>query len=150
MPTGARLVSAIVFALVAFVAARHAHGLLEANADATVNPGWMFQIMTVVGALCGWFVMGSRVGQGLRFAISAGLLTAVAILFWGLLIFSTYEMILLSTKMRYDGVTEAVIGVFDEAVKYGSVVVTPSLGVLLLIGGVIGGWAADWANRRYV
>ncbi len=149
MPTGARLVSAIVFAIVAFVAAKLAHAALEAEAGYTLQVGMMPQSVAAIGGLCGWIVMGKRVGEGLKFSVSGGLLTSVAILFWSLLVFSVYEMILESTKMKYSGATEATVDVFRIALDYSLSILSLPVVQALLFGGVIGGLAAEWASRRY-
>ena len=149
MPTGARLVSAIVFAIVAFLAAKGVHVALEADTGYPVKVGLMPHTVTAIGVLCGWIVMGRRVGDGMKFAISSGMLTSVAILFWSLLVFSLREMIILSTKHKYKGATEATIDVFRIALENAQAILTPSVILTLFIGGLIGGWAGEWASRRY-
>lgn len=149
MPTGARLVSAIVFAALAYLAATIVHGILEREAGSTVNVSYFKEIMAVIGVLCGWIIMGKRASNGLRAAIGGGILTSVAIVFWGLLAFSLREMIILSTKMRYDGATEATVDVFRIALEHAQTIADPSLIITLVVGGMIGGWMAVWANRRF-
>ena len=63
--------------------------------------------------------------------------------------FSIYEMILRSTKMMYDGPMEALLGVFDLVIYYGKMMGSPEFIATLLIGGVLGGIAAEWAGRRW-
>lgn len=145
MPTGTKLIAALAFAAVAYVAAQQVRGQMPEGTDM----GLFSEMMAVIGAFCGWIVMGKRAGEGLTFSLSAGLLTSVSIVFWGLLIFSTRQMLIFSTKRRYDGPTEAVVDTFRIAIEYASTIAIPGIIITLLIGGVLGGWAAEWASRRY-
>jgi hypothetical protein len=149
MPTGARLVAAIVFAGIAYLAAQLAHSAIEADVRYEVRVGNMPYIVAAIGVLCGWIIMGRRAGEGTRFAFSSGLLTSVSIFFWSILVFSIYEMVVLSTKMRYKGATEATIDVLRIALEHTLSVSSPQLIALLVFGGFFGGWAAEWASRRY-
>lgn len=146
MPTGTKLVAAVFFFVVAYVAAQQVRAIMPESSDL----GLFYEIMGVVGALCGWVVMGRRVGDGIIFSMSAGLLTSVAIIFWGLVIFSTREMLALSLKKKYDGPTEAIVDIFRIAVEHGENLTTaPSIAITLGVGGIVGGLVAEWANRRY-
>jgi hypothetical protein len=102
-----------------------------------------------IGLLCGWMVMGTLAGQGYGRSAGFGLRTSATLVFWALVVFSVYEMIVRSTKMRYDGPMEALVGVFDLMLQHGVLVLTVPVLAVLAAGGVLGGWAAEFAVRRW-
>lgn len=145
MPTAAKLVAAVMFAAVGFLAAQaYVPSLPEGT-----QIGFLREICAVLGLVIGWFVMGRLVGKGYVEAVGFGIRTSVTLLFWAVLGFSIYEMILRSTKMMYDGPMEALLGVFDLVIYYGKMMGSPEFIGTLLIGGVLGGIAAEWAGRRW-
>ena len=110
----------------------------------------MFSPMNaVIGAGCGWFVMGPRGGEGLRTAFGVGLTTVAAMLFWGLLLHSGTKMIQLSMNRHYDGPVAALVGMFDLAIGYGKLIATPQIITTLVLGGLFGGWFTEWVARRW-
>ena len=145
MPTASKLVAAVVFAIVAAIAA---HLFIPALPEGTLVKGFR-EASAAVGFICGWRVMGTLTGRGYREAAGSGIRTSVTILFWVLLGFSIYEMVQRSTKMLYDGPMEALVGVFDLMLGYGKLLAQPATPVALLVGGIIGGWMAEWAGRRW-
>jgi hypothetical protein len=145
MPTAAKLVAAVMFAAVGFLAAQaYVPSLPEGT-----QIGFLREICAGLGLVIGWFVMGRLVGKGYVEAVGFGIRTSVTLMFWAVLGFSIYEMILRSTKMMYDGPMEALLGVFDLVIYYGKMMGSPEFIGTLLIGGVLGGIAAEWAGRRW-
>lgn len=145
MPTAPKLFSAVFFALVAALAA---HLFIPVLPEGTQIK--MFRELSgVIGLLCGWFIMGRSTGRGMVEAINRGLVTSVAVLFWCLLLFSIYFMIRKSTRMMYDGPMEAVLGVFELMLEYGTLLRHPATPVVLLGGGVLGGVLAEAVGRRW-
>jgi len=145
MPTAAKLVAAVMFAAVGFLAAQ---AFVPSLPEGT-QIGFLREICAVLGLIIGWLVMGRLVGKGYVEAVGFGIRTSVTVLFWAVLGFSIYEMILRSTKMMYDGPMEALLGVFDLVIYYGKMMGSPEFIATLLIGGVLGGIAAEWAGRRW-
>lgn len=144
MPTAAKLISAIFFAALGWVLADiYVRGL-----DGGPNVGRLREICAGIGAICGWRVMGPLVGETMWLALGSGLRTAVTMAFFCFLGFSTYEMVLQSTKMVYDGPMEAVLGIFEIMVEYLAVAATPHFLGTLIAGGMIGGWIAEWTHRQ--
>lgn len=145
MPTAAKLFAAVVFTAVGFLAAEaYKPGLPEGT-----QFGLFSLIVALIGLLCGWMVMGRLAGQGYGGAAGSGLRTSATLLFWALLVFSVYEMIQRSMKMRYDGPVEALVSVFGLMLQYGQLVLTVPVLSVLAGGGVLGGWAAEFAARRW-
>lgn len=145
MPTASKLSAAVAFALVAALAA---HLFIPALPEGT-QTRWFRETSGFVGLLCGWWVMGNRTGRGYGEAAGSGMLTSGIILFWVLLIFAIVVMVRRSTKMLYDGPMEAVLAVFQLMMDYGKLLVEPATPVALVVGGIVGGWVAEWAGRRW-
>lgn len=145
MPTAAKLVAAVWFALIGWLAANaHIPALGESAAY-----GAFREVTALIGFIVGWRVMGALVGQGYPDAIGTGLRTSVTLVFFALLGFSTYHMVQQSTKMVYDGPMEAVLGVFQFMVENGRDMLTVGVLGTLAIGGVLGGIVTEWASRRW-
>lgn len=147
MPTAAKAVAAVLFALVGYFAAQAVKmpGVMPEGTQF----GWFSEITAGIGFLCGWIVMGGLVGRGYGEAAASGLRVSVTIVFWALLGFATYDMVMQSMKMIYDGPMEAVLDVFDIMLNYGKRLGTMQIIGTLAIGGVLAGCAAEWAGRRW-
>jgi hypothetical protein len=145
MPTAAKLVASVLFALLSFfIADLYAQGITDGTRTTYLLPG-----CTAIGLICGWRVMGRLVGKGMGDALGSGIRTALTIVFFSLLLFSIYEMVVTSTKGLYDGPMEAVLAIFDIMLKYGRGLVTPELIGTILVGGGLAGMATEWADRRW-
>jgi hypothetical protein len=146
MPTAAKLVAALCFAAVGWLAANaHVPALGE---NATVG---LFREMTAaLGAVIGWRVMGQRAGGGTTEAVNGGLLTSALIIFFALLLFATWTMIQRSlTAQPYDGPMDAVLGIFEIMREQGSRMLTVGVLGVFLVGGVVGGLATQAAGKRW-
>jgi hypothetical protein len=145
MPTSAKLVAAVLFALIGWLAANaHIPALGEGAAV-----GRLREISALIGLLVGWTTMGSLVGHSYSDAIGSGLRTSVTLVFFALLVFSTWQMLQQSTKMAYDGPMEAVLGVFEFMLENGRKMLTAGVLGVLVIGGALAGMITEWAARRW-
>ena len=80
----------------------------------------------------------------------AGIRTSAVLLFYALLVHSIYQMLVLSTRNRYDGPMDALVGIFEQASAYGLMAVTSvTVMGILLVGGVLAGWFSEWAAQRW-
>jgi len=146
MPTAARLFAALAYAVVAYVASEQFKPLLPDGLDT----GWLSEVNAGVGLLCGWFVMGRLAGDGYGRAVTHGFRSTAVMAFYVLLLHSVLEMFRLSMRMRYDDPLEAVVGVFEEAMEYGRMIVgSPEVMTTLLLGGTLAAWLAEFAARRW-
>ncbi|NJM84543.1 MAG: TrgA family protein [Tabrizicola sp.] len=145
MPTAAKLMSAVVFAIVGWIAANYHVPALGEDAEV----GLFREMVGFIGLIVGWRVMGPSVGKGYAEATGSGLKTSIVLVFFALLLFSIYEMVKESTKMRYDGPMDAVLDVFNLMLINGREMLTPGVIATLVIGGMIGGWIAENASRRW-
>ena len=146
MPTAARLVAAVLFAALAFAASEAYKPLLP---EGTPTP-WLSQVNALIGALSGWFVMGRHAGPQQRHVLALGLRTIAVLVFYVLLAHSIWRMVVLSMRLRYGGPMEAVVGIFEEALAYGTLLVTSPLVMgILLIGGTAAAYLTQFVARRW-
>ena len=147
MPTAAKLVAALWFAALGWLAANAHVPALGENASV----GWFRELTGLLGLLVGWRVMGNLAGGGYVDAIGSGLRSSVTLAVLALLLFSAYLMVMKSMGSNAYGADPmvAVLDVFrillDQARRMATVGV---LGVLGL-GGVAGGVVTEWAKRHW-
>jgi hypothetical protein len=145
MPTGAKLMAAVSFAVVGWVLANYyAMNMPDASAAGPIREG-----AAVVGAFVGWMVMGPSVGKGYVEAAGSGIKTAIVLAVVALFLLSLREMIDNSVKMRYDGALDAIVDVFETMAKRSQALL--SLGVFgtIFLGGIVGGLLTENAGRRW-
>jgi hypothetical protein len=145
MPTGAKAMAAISFAVVGFITAlAYIPNMPEAG-----RAGSLPMMVAVLGAIVGWRVMGTSVGKGYFRAIGSGWKTIVVLVFFALLFSAIYEMLQLSVRMRYDGPLDAILDVFQRMMDRSVPLLTvPVLGAMV-IGGAIAGMLTENASRRW-
>ena len=145
MPTAAKMIAAVAFALVGWLAAFHYVPQLPEG----TSTGFFREITAALGFLIGWLTLGPAVGRGYREALALGLRTSLLLLAWALVGFSVYRMILRSTKMTYQDAGEAVLDVPMLMLYYGKLMGSTPFIATLIIGGVLGGFATEFAARRW-
>jgi hypothetical protein len=145
MPTGAKLMAAISFAVVGWVMANY----YAMNMPDAAAAGPMREAAALVGAIIGWRVMGPSVGRGYVEAAGSGIKTAVVLAVAALFLLALREMLDNSVKMRYDGAMDAILDVFQTMAKRSEALL--SLGVFgtILFGGIIAGLLSENAGRRW-
>lgn len=145
MPTAAKLVAAVLFALISAYAA---HVYIPALPEGTQVASFR-QITAGIGFLSGWMVMGNLVGKGYGEAIGSGIRTTVTSLFFAVLLFSIAEMLHRTGSMLYKGPIEAILAIFDLALYYGKLMGTTPFLTVLAVGSVLGGVVPEWVGRRW-
>lgn len=145
MPTAAKLVAAIAFALLGFLGAE----LIKPLMPEGTQYGFFAEVCAGIGALCGWRVMGTLIGRTYRAAVESGLRTMLNLVFWSVLLLAIYDMVLQSMKMRYDGPVEAIQAIFSISLDYLRIMVDPGVIATLILGGILGGVVTEWASRRW-
>jgi len=143
MPTGARAVGAAAFAVLGWLLA-HAY---VPNMPFAQPMGAFRELTALLGAIVGWKTMGASVGASYWAAAGSGLKTAVVLVVWALLLFSLWEMVLESFKMRYDGPLEAVVDVFAIMLMRSEALFSVVGMAIFVIGGSIAGIATERASR---
>ncbi len=146
MPTAAKLFAAIGFAAVAFFASEVYKTLLPEGTQV----GMMTPVNTFVGLLGGWTVMGRYAGRGYYVAAGTGIRTVAVILFYALVIWAGTEMVSRSTKMYYDGPTEALTAMMGLVAEYFMLMISdPQVPIVLLGGGVLAAFLSEWATEHW-
>lgn len=145
MPTAAKLVAAVAFALLGFLAAE----LIKPLMPEGTQYGFFWEVCAAIGAVCGWRVMGTLTGRTYRAAVESGLRTMLTMVFWSILLLAIYAMVLESMKMRYGGPVEALQAIFSISLGYLQIMVDPWVIAALLLGGMLGGVITEWASRRW-
>ena len=145
MPTAAKLIAAVYYALLGLLAA----GLVMPLMPPDTIFGFFQPVCAAIGAVCGWRIAGTLVGAPLRLALETGVRTIAVQVFYSVLGMAIYDMVLQSMKLRYDGPVEAVQAVFQISVDYLYIMLNGPLIATLLIGGAFGGVVAEWAAKRW-
>ncbi len=145
MPTAARLMAAACLAVVAFIVSGMVMPLMPESTDF----GYFTIVNICLGLLCGWFVMGRRAGRGTTAAINNGLTGVFVLVLWGIGVQSINEMVRLAMRNRYDGAFEAIVATFQIGAKFGLIIATVPIGIMLVIGAVVSGLLTETASNRW-
>lgn len=145
MPTAAKLVGALVFFAVGWMAALQVLTTVPEGTPATYFP----VTIALIGLWQGWSVAGRHAGHGIGNALGNGIRTSVQIAFFGLLLFALRTMFMRSTNLRYDGFMEAIIEAMELFIEYALQSAIVPVWAVLLAGGVIGGLICEIAARRW-
>ena len=145
MPDAARLVASLSLILIAFIVTGQVIPLFPEGTDF----GYFLWVNLAVGFFSGWIVMGKRAGRGVTAAINNGITGVVAMVFWGLFIQGTNEMVRLAMRNRYDGPFEALLAILEESAEFGMMLLEFNILTTLLVGGVLAGLATEYAWRTW-
>lgn len=145
MPTAAKIVAAVALAIVMYVATvTYIPNLPEGTQVHQIR-----EIAAAIGFACGWWIIGPRPGLTLTESLSTGLKGALVATFWTLMAAASYTMLKRSMRMMYDGVMDAVLGVFQQLVDFGALTFSPGVLGVVGIGGMMVGALARGASRRW-
>jgi len=145
MPTAAKLVGAICLAVLGWFVA----DLIKPHLPEGTQVGLFSPISAAWGFVVGWGFTGKRLGDGTGTAVGIGMGSIFLLGFWVLLSFAGYEMIRLSTRLRYDGPVEALQDMFQIGVDYLWVAATPEVIGTLLAGGLVTGVITAFVAKRW-
>ncbi|SLN20962.1 hypothetical protein PSA7680_00777 [Pseudoruegeria aquimaris] len=145
MPTAAKLVASIAFALLAYFTSELVKPLLDEGTPTK----WFSEGNTLIGLICGWKIMGPRGGEGTRAAIGVGLTTSAAMTAVAIFLHASIEMVKLSMRKSYDGPVEAVAAVFEISFEHALLIANPTILGTLAIGGIFCGFISNWAGRNW-
>ena len=144
MPTAAKLVAAAGLGLVGWFASEAIRPLMPPETDF----GVFNELNVLLGLVCGWRVIGTRVGGGISESIGIGLTGAAALVFWGLFFQSLNTMLDNALQRKYDGPFEGLVAIFKIGVEYGTVLVNGTVIGIIVIGGIGTGLVANWVHAR--
>ncbi|ABD54908.1 TrgA family protein [Jannaschia sp. CCS1] len=143
MPTGAKLVGAILFFGIGWVAAMQAKLTFEEGTAATY-----FNItIAMIGFFNGWMLVGKRAGEGIAFGAANGVRASAQIAVLGLIIFALRTMFLRSANLRYSSIGEATTEAMDLLVQYSLQAMTVPIWTVLIVGGFVGGILTELAAK---
>ncbi len=145
MPTGSKLVGAVVFFAIGWYAALQVIPTFPEGTSMTYFP----ITIALIGLVNGWMVIGSRAGLGFSAALANGLRTSLQIAFFGLLFFALREMFIQSARLRYDGFGEALTDAMNFFLEYFFQSLTVEIWGALFVGGIVGGLLCEWAARAW-
>ncbi|MEM6594022.1 MAG: TrgA family protein [Pseudomonadota bacterium] len=145
MPTAARLISAVLFALIGFLVAGTVKPLLPEGQPTN----YLYPLSILIPAICAWRVIGRLIGRGWVNAINTGVYGIVCSIVFTILAFSIGEMLKRSMRLQYDGPMEAVTAMFGIFFEYGLLLGTPMAVGYLLIGGIVTGLIAEWSHFKW-
>lgn len=145
MPTAAKLIAALIIGGFAWGAGRFYVGH---NPEGLVLYG-LPEKNALVGAVCGWWILGTEVGHGYARAISGGVRAMLGGVFWSLLINGIVIMFDRAFARVYRTMIDAIEGVFGLIVQYGKTALETDVAGTLILGAVVGGICAEWVARRW-
>lgn len=145
MPTASKLVAALMLAALAYVVS----DIVKSQMPPNTAFGSFTWINVLIGFVCGWTVVGSRAGRGMAAGIANGLTGVVSAVFWALLVQAVNEMVKLSMRHRYDGMVEAMAGVFELAIRFGENLLNVPILTTLLLGALATGYLTEITSRHW-
>ena len=148
MPTLSKLVAALMFGGLAYLVS----GMIELAlpSDVMRAPAYFSPVNAALGALIGWRFCGAKAGGGYVTALGVGLTTSITLGVLGLLIWAFAMMMRRALRLAYDGPVEALLAGISIAVEFGAIVLAhPAALVVLAVGGLIGGVAAEPFAERH-
>jgi len=146
MPTGAKLIAGVFFALFGYFVA----DLIKPYLPEAQPTRWFNEVMASVGFVMGWQMSGKNAGRGTRPGIGYGLTTIALMAFWGILIFSFSEMLENSLDNRYRGPMHALKSMVGIMIQDLKLVIKPDILFAGAAGGAVGGWLTEWTAKRWM
>ena len=145
MPTAAKLIGAIGFAALAYFITDLIKPLLTEGMRVT----WFSPINGLIGLAMGWTIMGRGAGHTYRQAFGYGLTTMAATVFWSLVVWAGYEMLIRSTRLRYDGAVEALQDMALLALEYAQLAGVREVIIPAIVGSLFMAWLTEFFARRW-
>lgn len=144
MPTAAKLVGSLLFALLGFVVTRLAEplmeGLLTVSFAATIN--------AAIGAGVGWFIAGRRAGGGWRAGLDNGLTTTICGLLLTIGVHGAIFMLRTAMRGRYRDPMDALEAMATYWITVAARLAVPQIALLLLLGGLAIGLMLEMTKAR--
>ena len=145
MPTAARLIASVCLLVIAFLVS----SMIIENGEEGKSYGYFTIVNMVLGVVCGWVIMGRRAGRGWTAGINNGLTGVASLVFWGLFVQGSYEMVQQAMRNRFGGPFEAVLAIFELGIGFASQLGAVEILITLAIGAVISGLLTEGAARRW-
>ena len=149
MFTAARLVAALLFAGIGWLAAREVTNTLSDSLFPTGMPHDLFEpSIAAIGLWQGWVVLGKGVKRGYSASIGIGIRTSVQIALFGLGYYALREMFIRSADLRYTDFGVAVLEALELFLEYGGELLRVPMAIgILLLGGAIAGIICEYVSK---
>ncbi|MXQ07350.1 TrgA family protein [Alphaproteobacteria bacterium GH1-50] len=147
MPTGGKLVAAIVFGALAYFISDLIKPLLVDTHGTELD--WFSRWNGLIGVLMGWQIIGKTAGKSYRTAFGMGLTTLAATVFWCLVLWSAWEMIQKSMRRSYGGAVEAVQDMTQIFVEYAVFAARQEIIIAAVIGALFCAWVTEFFGKRW-
>lgn len=143
MPTAAKLISGLFFAVFGYLLANWLSQILPQQfhwADLRIT-------MAVIGFLLGWINVGARAATSFRMAMSAAV--TISVLLLGLTVFVSSFAIMIERGLaqRYRGLSAGLEDMLDVMAESVVAVLRGDVAVVILVAGAIGGVIAGLLAR---
>ena len=145
MPTGSKLIGAICLAILAALVAEMVKPLFPEGTPF----GYFTYVSFGLGLIVGWKSLGTRAGKGTTEAINNGITSVVVLVFFALFVFGSYEMLMQALGRRYTEPMEALRGILEIGMFYGSYLLNVQIIATLVVGAVISGLVTEYAYRHW-
>ncbi len=145
MPTGGKLVGAILFAVLAWFVSDLVKPLLPEGTPT----GMLSPINAFIGLLMGWNLMGKGAGKTYRQSIGYGLTTVAATTFWALLLWGGLKMYDRAVKLWFDGPMQALQKMAEFMLEYALLMNDNQVLGTMIVGGIFGGLLTEFFARRW-
>lgn len=148
MPTAARIISALCIAFIAWVVS----GLIKQLMPDEPDFGVFVPLCVVVGALCGWKILGLRADRGklgYANAIGVGLSAMAMTVFWVLLIVSAWESFEIAMHRTFHDPMRVIYGLYPIVTEHLQTMSDTDVIVWLVFGGAITGILAHMAGSKW-
>ncbi len=146
MPTAAKFVAALFFAGLAYLMVDAYRLTLPEG----MQVGRLVEGSVAIGLLCGWLIVGTKVGQGFGRAWGLGVRTSITTVVYVTVIFAIVVMIERAMAGRYGGSPmEAVVASIALVLEYGADMLDQRFLLTMLVGGALGGLITEGISRRW-
>lgn len=144
MPTASKLVGALLFAALGYLATILATPLLSGIYVPASAPA----INAVLGAITGWFIAGPRVGEGWQGGVSNGLTATASGLLMAIVLHGAIFMWRSAMRGRYRDPVDALEAMMDFWLVVAQRLAVPQVIGMLFVGGVVAGMALELTRGR--
>lgn len=145
MPTAAKLMSAIVLALLAMIVSEQFKPLKPEGTDF----GIFTYVNGAIGAIVGWRFIGAKAGNGTVHSINAGLTGMLVLILVTLFVHAFWIMQANSFKLRYSTTTQAIQDMFNIMTENGLLLMQPNILITLVGGALFCGLISEATSRRW-
>ena len=147
MPTGGKLIAALVFAALAYFISDLIKPFLVETKGTRLD--WFSPINALIGAIMGWIIIGKAAGQRYWTSFGYGLTTLAATVFWCLFWWAGWEMVRKSTRRSYDGAVEALQDMTQIFIEFALLAAQQEVVIPAIVGALFVSWLTEFFGKRW-